>query len=109
MVIFQHMIGWGKNYSPETLARLTEIDAIVAVNASTGDYQLYEHELLALRTAPRRISILASSDVLLFPYFALGHADGTLVSLAILGAPLGGRVRRRLWPPPAPSGSGSIR
>lgn len=84
IVVFQHMIRWANNYSPETLAKLTEIDSIVAVKASTGDFPLYERELLALRGAPRRIAILASSDVLLFPYFALGHADGTLVSLASL-------------------------
>jgi 4-hydroxy-tetrahydrodipicolinate synthase len=84
IIIFQHMISLGNNYSPQTLAKLTEIDNIVAIKASTGDYKLYEQELLALRTAPRRISILASSDVLLFPYFSLGHWDGTLVSLASL-------------------------
>lgn len=84
MVVFQHMVSRGNHYSPETLARLTEIESVVAVKESVGDFRLYERDLLALRRAPRRIAILASSDVLLFPCFALGHSDGSLISLGSL-------------------------
>ncbi|MBT3352686.1 MAG: dihydrodipicolinate synthase family protein [Nitrospinaceae bacterium] len=84
IVLFQHMIGQGNNYSAETMARLAEIEAVVAVKDAVGDYRLYEKDLIALLGAKRRISILNSSDVLLFPCGALGHNDGSLISLGTL-------------------------
>lgn len=85
IVVFQHPIVYGNNYySPDTLAKLTEIKNVVAVKESVGDYRMYERDLAALLRAPRRISILTSSDVLLFPCFALGHSDGSLISLGTL-------------------------
>ncbi|MFC1491289.1 dihydrodipicolinate synthase family protein [Nitrospinota bacterium] len=84
IIVFQHSVRRGNHYSPETLAKLTEIENVVAVKEAVGDLKLYERDLVALRQAPRRISILASSDIMLFPCFALGHSVGSLISLGSL-------------------------
>jgi 4-hydroxy-tetrahydrodipicolinate synthase len=84
MIVFQHPIFRGNNYSPETLAKLTEIDNVVAIKETVWDIKLYERDLVALRRAPRRISILIANDTLLFPSFVFGHSDGALIGLGTL-------------------------
>jgi len=84
IIVFQHPIYRGNNYNAATLAKLTEIERIVAVKDAVWDLKLYERDLAALRSAPRRISILPANDTLLFPSFVLGDSDGALIGLGTL-------------------------
>ena len=84
MIVFQHPIFRGNNYSAETLAKLTEINNIVAIKETVWDIKLYERDLVALRQAPRRIPILTANDTLLLTSFVLGDSEGALIGLGSL-------------------------
>jgi len=84
IVVFQHPVFRQNNYNAATLARLTEIENIVAVKDAVWDLKLYERDLAALRQAPRRIAILTANDTLLYPSFCLGDSDGALIGFGTL-------------------------
>ena len=84
IIVFQHPIFRGGYYSPETLAKLTEIENIVAVKETIWDAKMCERDLVALRQSSRRISILLANDTILLPCLALGDFDGLLIGLATL-------------------------
>jgi 4-hydroxy-tetrahydrodipicolinate synthase len=84
IVVFRYgNFGVGNKYTPETLAKLTEIPLVVAVKDAAWDQKVYEQDVWALRHAPRRVTILNASDWTMFPTFVIG-ADGALISLADL-------------------------
>lgn len=84
IIVFQHPIFRGNNYSPETLATLTGINNVVAIKETVWDIKLYERDLVALRQAPRRIPILTANDTLLLTSFVLGDSEGALIGLGSL-------------------------
>ncbi len=83
IIVFQNPKFRGYSYTSETLAKLAEIENIVAVKLSTWDIKKYEQDIWALKRAKRRVSILPSNDTLLFASFMHG-ADGALIGLANL-------------------------
>ncbi|MBI2831717.1 MAG: dihydrodipicolinate synthase family protein [Chloroflexi bacterium] len=83
IVLFQYPVTRGFTYTPQTLAKLAEIESVVAVKESTWDIKRLERDLWAMKSAKRKISILTGNDTLLFPTFLHG-VDGALVGLASL-------------------------
>ena len=83
IIVFQNPKFRGYSYTSETLAKLAEIENIVAVKLSTWDIKKYEQDIWALKRANRRVSILPSNDTLLFASFMHG-ADGALIGLGNL-------------------------
>jgi 4-hydroxy-tetrahydrodipicolinate synthase len=83
IVVFQFPLATGLWYPPEVLARLCEIDSVVAVKDGIGDLERYEDDLRAIRNAGREISVLSSNNTLLVPSFVIG-ADGVLSGLGAL-------------------------
>jgi 4-hydroxy-tetrahydrodipicolinate synthase len=87
IVIFQFPLATGLWYPPEVLARLCEIDRVVAVKDGIGDLERYEDDLHAIRSTGREISVLSSNNTLLVPSFVVG-ADGVLSGLGALAPDL---------------------
>ena len=83
IIVFQNPRFRGYAYTPETLARLAEIENIVGVKLSNWDIKKYEQDIWALKRAKRRVSILPANDTLLFASYLHG-ADGSLIGLASL-------------------------
>jgi len=57
MIVFQYPPVMGIGYSPETLAKLTEIPHVVGVKDWSNDIVAFERNLRALRATGRRIAI----------------------------------------------------
>ncbi len=83
IIIFQYPEWLGTSYPPQTLVKLTEIESIIAVKEAVWEIGRYEEDIRALRSAPRKISILTANDTLLLPSFVMG-TDGAIIGLASL-------------------------
>lgn len=87
IVIFQLPLVTGLSYTSEVLARLCEIEPVVAVKDGIGDLERYEDDLHAVRGTGRGISVLSSNNTLLVPSFLIG-AEGALSGLGALAPDL---------------------
>ncbi|MCH7476483.1 MAG: dihydrodipicolinate synthase family protein [SAR324 cluster bacterium] len=77
LVVFEYPPASGIGYSPETLARLTEIDSVVAVKDWSSDMVAYERNLRALRATGRPVAMLSAYTTSLLASYLLG-ADGSI-------------------------------
>lgn len=102
MIIFQLQptLG-GTEYPPETLARLVEIDEVVAIKEATFDAVKYVETVTLLSGLPRRIAILTGNDNFILESFVLG-ADGALIGMGAVAtreqADMIAAARRGDWP-----------
>ncbi len=77
LVIFQCPPATGLGYSLETLRRLAEIPAVIAVKEGSGEMRRYEQNLRMLHALPRPVAVLTTNNDWLFASLCLG-ADGIL-------------------------------
>jgi 4-hydroxy-tetrahydrodipicolinate synthase len=87
IVVFQYPPALGIGYSPETLARLTDIPHVVGVKDWSNDMVAFERNLRALRATGRSIAMLSSYSASLLATFILG-ADGTISGMGSVAADL---------------------
>ncbi len=87
IIVFQYPPAAGAGYSPETLAKLTEIPHVVGVKDWSNDIVAFERNLRALRATGREVAMLSSYSASLFATFALG-ADGTISGMGSVVADL---------------------
>lgn len=87
IVVFQYPPALGIGYSPETLARLTDIPHVVGVKDWSNDMVAFERNLRALRATGRNIAMLSSYSASLLATFVLG-ADGTISGMGSVVADL---------------------
>jgi len=87
MIVFQYPPAIGIGYSPETLAKLTEIPYVVGVKDWSNDIVAFERNLRALRATGRRVAMLSSYSASLLATFILG-ADGTISGMGSVTADL---------------------
>jgi 4-hydroxy-tetrahydrodipicolinate synthase len=82
LVIFQLSSEFGGvEFSQETLLKMLEIEGIIGIKEASFDIRHYQETVTALRSAPRKISILTGNDHFVFESFLLG-ADGGLLGLS---------------------------
>ena len=97
LIVFEYPPASGIGYSPETLAELCKIPAVVGVKDWSNDIVAYEKNLRVLRESGRPVAMLSSFTMSLMASFLLG-ADGCISGMgsvaADLQAALFGAVRR---------------
>jgi len=87
IVVFQYPIGEG-GYTTDTLVMLAErIPHIVAVKDWSRDIVIFEHNLRALHSLPRKVSVLTTYSTALYSTLLLG-ADGLLSGMGSVVADL---------------------
>jgi len=79
--IFQQDVRAGTGFSTAVLGELVEYDRVIAIKEGSGDIQLYEDNLRALKARAPGVAILPSNYHWLFAQVALG-ADGILSGMA---------------------------
>lgn len=77
LCIFQFPVNSGLGYSTDTLVRLATIPQVVAIKEGSGSPRAYEANLLALRQAAPRVSVLTSNNEWWLADLAYG-GDGIL-------------------------------
>ena len=87
LVVFEYPLASGMGYSPETLAELCKIPAVVGVKDWSNDIVSYEKNLRALRASARPVAMLSSFTVSLMASFCLG-ADGCISGMGSVVADL---------------------
>ena len=87
LVVFQYPPQNGIGYTPETLAKLTEIPQVVAVKEWSNDIVAFERNLRAIRATGRPVAVLSSFTMSLMSSFALG-ADGAISGMGSVAADL---------------------
>ena len=87
MVVFQYPPKDGIGYTPETLAKLTEIPQVVAVKEWSNDIVAFERNLRAIRATDRPVAVLSSFTMSLMSSFVLG-ADGAISGMGSVAADL---------------------
>jgi 4-hydroxy-tetrahydrodipicolinate synthase len=87
IIVFQYPPAIGIGYSPETLAKLTDIPHVVGVKDWSNDMVAFERNLRALRATGRSIAVLSSYSASLLATFILG-ADGTISGMGSVAADL---------------------
>jgi 4-hydroxy-tetrahydrodipicolinate synthase len=87
IVVFEYPPASGIGYTPETLARLATIPAVVAVKDWSNDIVAFERNLRALRATARPVAMLSSFTMSLFASFVLG-ADGCISGMGSVAADL---------------------
>lgn len=87
IVVFQYPPASGIGYSPETLAKLTEISQVVGVKDYSNDIVAFEQNLWAIRATGRTVAMLSSYSASLFASFVLG-ADGAISGMGSVVADL---------------------
>ncbi|HKI96975.1 MAG TPA: dihydrodipicolinate synthase family protein, partial [bacterium] len=87
LVVFEYPPAGGIGYSPETLARLAEIETVVAVKDWSNDMVALERNLRALRATGRPVSLLSSYTMSLMGSYLLG-ADGSISGMGSVAADL---------------------
>jgi 4-hydroxy-tetrahydrodipicolinate synthase len=102
MIIFQLQPALGgTEYPPETLARLVEIDQVVAIKEATFDAVKYVETVSLLRSLPKRIAILTGNDNFILESFVLG-GDGALIGMGAVATreqvEMIAAARRGDWP-----------
>lgn len=102
MIIFQLQPALGgTEYPPETLARLTEIDEVVAIKEASFDAVRFTETVALLRGLPRQIAILTGNDNFILESFLLG-SDGALIGMGAVATreqvEMIAAARRGDWP-----------
>jgi len=87
IVVFEYPPASGIGYSPETLAELCKIPAVVGVKDWSNDIVAYERNLRALRASGRPVAMLSSFTMSLMATFLLG-ADGCISGMGSVAADL---------------------
>jgi 4-hydroxy-tetrahydrodipicolinate synthase len=87
LVVFEYPPASGIGYSPETLARLTEIPRVVAVKDWSNEIVAFEQNLRALRATERPVAMLSAFTMSLMATFLLG-ADGAISGMGSVVADL---------------------
>ena len=87
LVAFEYPPATGIGYSPETLARIAEIETVVGVKDWSNDIVTYERNLRALRGTGRPVAMLSSYTMSLFASYVLG-ADGSISGMGSVTADL---------------------
>jgi 4-hydroxy-tetrahydrodipicolinate synthase len=87
LVVFEYPPASGIGYSPDTLAELCKIPAVVAVKDWSSDIVAYERNLRALRASGRPVAMLSSFTMSLMASFLLG-ADGCISGMGSVAADL---------------------
>ena len=87
LVVFEYPPASGIGYSPETLARLTEIPRVVAVKDWSNEIVAFEQNLRALRATGRPVAMLSAFTMSLMATFLLG-ADGAISGMGSVVADL---------------------
>jgi 4-hydroxy-tetrahydrodipicolinate synthase len=87
LVVFEYPPAAGIGYSPETLARLAEIETVVAVKDWSNDMVALERNLRALRGTGRPVALLSSYTMSLLGSYLLG-ADGSISGMGSVAADL---------------------
>lgn len=77
MVAFIYPHSTGMQYNPALLARICDLDSVVAVKEWSLDIQVYERNYEVVKSARDPVSLLASFSTHLLPALAVG-ADGIL-------------------------------
>ena len=87
IIAFEYPPVTGIGYSPETLARLTEIPEVVGVKDWSNDIVAFEQNLRAVRATGRPVAMLSSFTMSLMASFLLG-ADGAISGMGSVTADL---------------------
>ena len=87
LIVFEYPLGSGMGYEPETLARLAELETVVAVKDWSNDMVAYERNLRSLRSVNRPVAMLSSFTMSLFASYVLG-ADGSISGMGSVTADL---------------------
>lgn len=87
IIVFEYPPASGIGYSPETLARLTELPQVVGVKDWSNDIIAFERNLRALRATGRPVAMLSSFSMSLMSTFLLG-ADGAISGMGSVTADL---------------------
>src|SRR6059036_1005651 len=87
IIVFEYPPASGIGYSPETLARLTEIPHVVAVKDWSNEIVAFESNLRALRATGRSVAMLSAFTMSLMATFLLG-ADGAISGMGSVTADL---------------------
>jgi 4-hydroxy-tetrahydrodipicolinate synthase len=87
LVVFEYPPASGIGYTPDTLARLAELPAVVAVKDWSNDIVAFEANLRAIRGTGRPVAVLSSFSMSLLASFLLG-ADGCLSGMGSVAADL---------------------
>jgi 4-hydroxy-tetrahydrodipicolinate synthase len=87
IVVFEYPPASGIGYSPETLAELARIEAVVAVKDWSNDMVALERNLRALRATGRPVALLSSYTMSLLGSYLLG-ADGCISGMGSVAADL---------------------
>jgi 4-hydroxy-tetrahydrodipicolinate synthase len=87
LIVFEYPPASGIGYSPETLAELCKIPAVVGVKDWSNDIVAYERNLRALRASGRPVAMLSSFTMSLMASFLLG-ADGCISGMGSVAADL---------------------
>lgn len=87
LIVFEYPLDSGMGYAPETLARLAELETIVAVKDWSNDMVAYERNLGSLRSVNRSVAMLSSFTMSLFASYVLG-ADGSISGMGSVTADL---------------------
>jgi len=77
----------GAEYNADCLAKLTEIEGVIAIKEASFDAMKFLNTLRLLRSQPRQISILTGNDSFIFESLVLG-ADGALIGFGTLATDL---------------------
>jgi len=86
LFVLQKDLG-GAEYSEDCLAKLAQIERVVAVKEATFDAMRFLNTLRLLRSHPRKISVLTGNDNFIFESLILG-ADGALIGFGTLATDL---------------------
>ncbi len=87
LVVFQYPPAQGIGYTPEALAKLTEIPQVAAVKEWSNDIVAFERNLRAIRATGRPVAVLSSFTMSLMASFFLG-ADGAISGMGSVAADL---------------------
>jgi len=87
LIAFEYPLASGIGYSPETLAELCKLPAVVGVKDWSNDIVSYERNLRALRASGRPVAMLSSFTMSLMASFLLG-ADGCISGMGSVAADL---------------------
>ena len=87
LIVFEYPPSSGIGYEPETLAKLAELETVVAVKDWSNDMVVYERNLRSLRGTARPVAMLSSFTTSLFASYILG-ADGSISGMGSVTADL---------------------
>lgn len=81
ILCFQFPRGWGPDYTPEILARIAEIDEVIAIKESSFDVAQTLSTIETAKRLARPIGVLTGSDTFIFEAMMMG-CDGALIGFA---------------------------